>query len=116
MTWPSYPHVFVDGYELGSGRTVRRTELEDGRVRQALDFPGAPETRTVRGYLESDADLVRFKAWASTSAHAPFDWDDYQDGVTRSVRVVGGAGGIRYRAYDGGTARQWDFELSLEDA
>lgn len=115
MSLPSYAHVFADGFEVQSGDPTRRTELDDGRIRQELAYPGAPETRTVRGYLESDEDMARFRGWAAGAANAGFAWRDYHDGASRQMRVIGGVGGIRYRSVAIGTVRQWEFEMTIED-
>ena len=112
--WPDYPNVEADGYGLGRDPDVERTEFDDGLVRQEKRFSGALRTRQVRGWLASDADLVRFEAWAEENAHTWFDWTDTEDGVVRQVRVRNGAGGIRTTARVREGRRTWDFELTLE--
>ena len=114
MTWPAYANVAADGYGLGQDDDVARTRFDDGAVRQGRRHTRALDLRRVRGWLASDEDLVRFRAWARESAHAWFDWRDTEDGVTRRVRVRGGAGAIRYTARVRGGRRTWDFELELE--
>ena len=114
MAWPDYARVEADDYGLGQDNDVERTALEDGFVVQERRYSGALDTRTLRGFVVSDADLVRFRAWAKANAHAWFDWTDTEDGVTRQVRVRGGAGAIRYRARARDGQRTWDFELTLE--
>lgn len=113
--WPDYARVAADGYGLSSGTDVERSEFDDGLIRQERRFSSALRERRVRGFLVSDADLVRFQGWARESAYTWFDWRDTEDGMTRSARVRGGAGGIEYtaRVADNGT-RTWDFELTLE--
>lgn len=112
--FPSYAFVTADGYALGRDQDVERTPYDDGLIAQEKRFAGALRTRDVRGWLGSDADLRRFEAWAEANAHTWFDWRDTEDGVTRRVRVRGGAGGIRYAARVRDGIRQWDFELTLE--
>lgn len=112
--FPDYVYVEADGYGLGSDSDVERTEFDDGLIRQEQRFTGALNTRTVHGWLGSDADLVRFRAWASANAYTWFDWTDTEDGLERQVRVRGGAGAIRYRARVRDGRRTWDFELTLE--
>ena len=112
--WPDYALVEADGYELARDIDVERTEFDDGLVRQELRFRGALEQRRMRGFLASDGDLVRFRAWARANAHVFFDWADTEDGMTRQVRVRDGAGGIRYTARVRDGTRTWDFELTLE--
>lgn len=114
MAWPAHARVLGDGYGLGQDSDVERTAFDDGAVRQEKRFTSPLETRRVQGYLDSDADLARFRAWAQEAAHAWFDWRDTEDGVTRRVRVRGGAGGIRYTARVRGGGRTWDFQLELE--
>jgi len=114
MEWPSYANVIAEGYALGVDSGVERTPFDDGYVRQELRYLAVQNTRTLRGWLKSDADLVRFRTWARASAHAWFDYTDTEDGTTRRVRVRGGDGGIRYTARVRAGARTWDFELTLE--
>ena len=112
--FPDYANVAADGYGLGRDPDVERTEYDDGLIAQEKRFASALRTRELRGWLASDADLVRFEAWAESQAHAFFDYTDTEDGVTRRVRVRGGAGGIRYTARVVDGQRTWDFELVLE--
>ncbi|MCY4548116.1 MAG: hypothetical protein OXC28_07100 [Defluviicoccus sp.] len=114
MWFPGWARIEADGYAVAPDPDVERTALEDGLVRQERRYSSAMTVRSIRGFVESDADYVRFRAWAAREAHAWFDWTDPEDGVVRPVRVRGGAGGIRYtaRARDG--ARSWDFEMQLE--
>ena len=116
MTWPTFAHVFADEIEIASAETVQRTQLEDGRVRQRLAWPGAPVRRTVRAYVRSDAERETFAAWAAR-AHAPFAAPAGITGAAAQVVVVGGAGGIRYRSVVmPGPRWEWEIELVLEDA
>lgn len=112
--WPAYANVEAPGYRLGQDNDVERTPLDDGFVRQELRYRSAQRTRQLRGWLKSDADLVRFRTWAAANAHLWFDWTDTEDGQMRQARVRGGAGGIRYTARVRDGVRTWDFELTLE--
>lgn len=112
--WPDYAYVEADGYGLGRDNDVERSEFDDGLIRQEKRFSAALRTRELRGWLASDADLVRFEAWAEGNAHSWFDWRDTEDGTLRRARVRGGAGGIRYAARVRDGVRTWDFELTLE--
>lgn len=112
--WPAYALVAADGYALEPGLDVERSEFDDGLIRQERRYSGALDTRRLRGFVLSDADLVRFRAWATTNAHTWFDWTDTEDGQTRRVRVVNGAGGIEYTARVRDGRRTWDFDLTLE--
>ena len=112
--FPDYANVAADGYALGRDPDVERTEYDDGLIAQEKRFASALRTRELRGWLASDADLVRFEAWAEAHAHAWFDYTDTEDRVTRRARVRGAAGGIRYTARVVDGRRTWDFELVLE--
>ena len=112
--WPAYALVEADGYGLASGIDVERSEFDDGLVRQERRFHGALAARRVRGFLASDADLVRFRTWAADHAHTWFDWTDPEDRRPRRVRVLDGAGGIEYTARVRAAVRTWDFDLTLE--
>ena len=45
--WPDYARQHSDGYELTAGATVRRTEFDDGAVRQAPSVSRARARRTL---------------------------------------------------------------------
>ena len=115
MAWPTYAGVAADGYVVRDGESVRRTQFEDGAARQARAFAAAYTVREIVAVLDSDEDLVRFRAWARAEAHTWFAWPDTEDGTLRRVRVVGGAGGIECRAVvTPGRKRHWRARLSLE--
>ena len=114
--WPAYAAVRAAGYVVRESATARRTAWEDGAVRQARSFAASFTERRIVALLDSDADRTRFRAWAAEYAHAWFVWADPDDGVRRRVRVVGGAGGVEYRAQvrRGDRARRWEATLVLE--
>ena len=115
MAWPSYASIVAGGYGIGQDNDVERTPLDDGASRQEKRYRGAMKTRQVTGLLDSDADLVRFRAWADDDAHTWFAFTDTEDGTSRQGRVRGGAGGIRYRARASQAGmRRWEFTLELE--
>ena len=115
MAWPSYVAVEADGQVLAQDPDVRRTSFEDGAVRQEPSSSNALWTRRIRVLIDSDADLVRFRAWAAGNAASWFAWTDSEDGVKRRVRVRGGAGAIVYRALvSRSLQRNWRAELVLE--
>ena len=115
-TWPAYAKVRADDYAVREAPTARRTNFEDGAVRQARAFGSAFTQRRVVALLDSDADRIRFRDWAALNAHAWFSWADPDDGTLRRARVVGGAGGIDYRAAvrRGDRTRRWEARLVLE--
>ena len=92
--WPAYARIGAV-FELGAAPEVLRTELDDGAVRQARTRTLRTLTRTIEAEI-ADERLSDFRAWAADHAHAYFDWVWDPDGATRSARVVGGVGGIRY--------------------
>lgn len=114
--WPAYAEVRADGYAVREATTVRRTVWDDGAVRQERAYSAAFTERRVVALLGSDADRLRFRAWAAANAHRWFVWADPEDGVLRRVRVVGGAGGIDYRASArrGARTRRWEATMVLE--
>ena len=114
-SWPDYAHALADGYGVREAEAVRRTQFDDGGTRQARAFTNAMTVREATAVLESDADLVRFRSWARAHAHEWFGWRDPEDGVLRRVRVVGGAGGIEFRAVvSPSRTRSWRARLALE--
>ena len=117
--WPAYAQVSAGDYAVRDAETTRRTQFEDGGLRQARAFTNAfTNAFTIRQIvvvLENDDDRIRFRGWAASHAHEWFSWADPDDGVLRRVRVVGGAGGIDYRAVIGPSrTRSWRARLALE--
>ena len=113
-TWPAYAKVEADGYTLTQDTDVRRTPFDDGLVRQEKRFTGAMTVRGLSALLADDATRGRFQGWARRYAHTWFAWTDPDDGVTRRVRVRGGAGAIRYTARVTGGNRRWVLACELE--
>ena len=115
MSWPAYASVAAADYEVRSDPDVRRTALEDGAVRQERTATAALTRRLVKVHLSSDADRIRFQAWAAANAHTWTEWTDPDDGVGRRVRVRGGVGAISYRAVVSRAGqRRWEATLELE--
>ena len=114
--WPGYAKVRADGYVVREGATARRTPFDDGAVRQERAFTAAMTTRRVVALLDDDDARISFRNWAAANAHVWFSWADPDDGTLRRVRVVGGAGGIEYRAAvrRGSRRRRWEAHLALE--
>lgn len=123
MTWPTYAKIDA-GRRLRAGNTVRRTEFEDGAIRQARRYTAAPVHREITSWLlgsteagtvrSADEDLARFRTWAASNAHLPFTFTD-ETGADISVRVIGGEGGIEYEAeVSEAGARVWRLSLEVE--
>lgn len=112
--WPDYVRILATP-ELGQDEDVARDEFDDGFVQQERRYTSAMRTRTFECWLASDADLVKFRAWAAANAHTWFTFRDPDDGVARQASVRGGAGAIRYvgRIEPNGE-RTWDFQVELE--
>lgn len=114
-TWPDYARVVAPDYGVREAETTERTQFEDGGLRQARAFTNAFTIRQIVAVLDNDADRIRFRTWAASHAHEWFSWADPDDGVLRRVRVVGGAGGIDYRAVvSPSRTRNWRARLTLE--
>ena len=114
--WPDYAKVRADDYVVREAPTARRTNFDDGAVRQSRAFASSFTVRRVVALLDSDADRISFRNWAAANAHAWFTWADPDDGTLRRARVVGGAGGIEYRAAvrRSDRTRRWEARLVLE--
>ncbi|WP_419741271.1 hypothetical protein [Ruegeria sp.] len=79
-----------------------------GRAHRLLGSREAGITRS------PDEDLIRFRAWAGANAHRPFRFPD-ETGARVMMRVVGGDGGISYRAHVSPAGRRsWELEMELE--
>lgn len=115
-TWPAYAKVAAADYGVREAQGVERTRFEDGAIRQARTATAAFTQRRIVAHIDSDADRIRFRGWAAANAHTWFTWADPDDGIKRRVRVVGGAGGIDYRAAikTDGPARRWEARMELE--
>ena len=113
-TWPGYA-LITARQTISAAPSVRRTEFDDGAVRQARSV-ARPIMRT-----EIEADilgdrLAEFQAWAALHASTYFTVATLGLGA-RGMRVVGGVGGITYEQVRraGGLAR-WLARMTLEDA
>ena len=111
--WPAYAAVAADGQGLGQDGDVERTPWDDGLVRQERRATAALETARIAAWLDDDAALTAFRAWARAHAHGWFEWTD-QGGEARRARVRGGAGGIAFTARVRGGRRRWEARCELE--
>ncbi len=113
--WPDYVGVEADGHAARDDRTVDRTPMDDGMVRQERRFSSAMTALDLRVLIESDSDYRRFRAWARETAHRWFAFTPPETAAAHRVRVRGGAGGIEYTARVGGDGRRvWEAALVLE--
>lgn len=114
-TWPDYAKVVAGQYRVRKAPSTRRSRFDDGAVRQAKVYTAAFEVRQIVALLDDDAARLNFRAWAEAHAHEWFTWRDPEDGVARRARVVGGDGGIEYRAaIEPGRTRRWEARMQLE--
>ena len=112
--WPDYALVVADGVQAGKDSDVSRTPWDDGASRQARARTAALRTWGIEALLDSDADATRFRAWLDEHAHAWFAWTSPEDGVSRQVRVRGGASGAPLTSRTSGGVRRWSARLTLE--
>ena len=113
-SWPDYARINARQV-VTAAPSVRRTEFDDGAVRQARTV----SRPIVRVEIEADVPGDRFAAfrtWANLHADTYFTVTALGTGRGR-MRVVGGVGGIAYEQVrqGGGTAR-WLARMTLEDA
>ena len=113
---PGYARVDPTRYELGAGAAMHRTRFDDGAVRQAPLYRTSPTTRSLSIELPGDR-VTAFQAWAAGVGAGHFAVKDPFDRTIRAVRIVGGAGAIRYRQ----SARRagwpwWTAEMQADDA
>ena len=110
-TWPSWARVHPDLTAEG-GPPVVRADIEGPVAQGAVEGPGWYR-RTVT--VELGTRMTAFRAWAEAVDAGPFAWRDKSDGVTRQVRIEGGAAGVRYRQVrDQPGPLWWTAELTLE--
>ena len=114
IEWPTYVSVRADGYAIRHQPVVRRTEWDDGAVRQEQVRTASMVMRVVTVLIDTDADLARWRTWAAEHAATWFGWTDPDDGIKRRARVAGGVGGIQYTAVVRGPARRWEARLVIE--
>lgn len=113
-SWPTYALVDRDAYGQQQDSDVARTTLEDGAIQQVRRHTEAFDVRQVEAVLKSDADYVRWMAWARQYGHTWFAWRDTEDGVVRQVRIRGGVGAVQRQAVIHGGQRTWRLTLELE--
>ena len=115
LVWPDYVAVEADGYGVQDDNDVARTPFDDGFVRQERRYASALAGVDATVLIASDADAVRFRAWARDCAHRWFAWTAPETGAVHQARVRGGAGGIEYTARVGDDGlRSWEATLTLE--
>ena len=113
-TWPHYARQRSDGYELTAGATVRRTEFDDGAIRQAPSVSRARARRTVVAEIPG-ARLAEFRGWIQEFGQRYFVGRDV-GGPSRGMRVVGGLGGVAFRQVrKTAGAALWEAQMVLED-
>ena len=112
--WPAYALVDRDAYGLQQDSDVARTTLEDGAVQQVHRYTEAFDVRKVEAVLKTDADYVRWMAWARQYGHTWFAWRDTEDGVTRQVRIRGGVGAVERVSSVHAGQRIWRLRMELE--
>ena len=112
--WPSYALVDRDAYGQQQDSDVARTTLEDGAIQQARRYTEAFDVRQVEAVLKTDADYVRWMAWARQYGHTWFGWRDTEDATTRQVRIRGGLGAVERTPVIHGGQRTWRLSLELE--
>ncbi|WP_419740844.1 hypothetical protein [Ruegeria sp.] len=121
--WPAYARI-DPARQILPVTVVERTGFDDGAIRQVRRFTATPARRRIRAWLlgsreagitrSPDEDLIRFRAWAGANAHRPFRFPD-ETGARVMMRVVGGDGGISYRAHVSPAGRRsWELEMELE--
>ena len=109
--WPAWARIDAR-VEVEGGAPVVRADIEGPVAQGAVEGPGWYR-RTVTAELS--AKLAEFRTWAEAHAGAAFTWRDPFDGVTRPVRVEGGAAGIVYRQVRRGPGTPlWTAEMVLE--
>lgn len=91
--FPSYASIMRDGYGEQREPALLRSEMESGPARQAKVRSRVMVTRPIKVYLATNADYQAFITWFRDTINEGadwFDWTDPVDGVTKSVRFVGG--------------------------
>ena len=117
VDWPwALATVEWSGYARTSDPNVRRTELEDGAVRQVKRVSRPFEVRTITVSVKQ-SNLDAFNDWLRTNANDFFNWHDIEDDTVRDARIRGGAGAVSLVAVAGdrlGDERFFRGTLQLE--
>ena len=112
--WPSYARIVAPGYGLGVANDVERTPWDDGYVRQAKIYTASQGLRNTQAIIPGE-NIVTFRSWLASNAHIPFAWTDPEDGTSRQVRIVGGAGGVSLtQTARAGAVPSWEARFTLE--
>ena len=101
VDWPwALATVEWSGYGRTSDPNVRRTELEDGAVRQVKRVSRPLEVRTITVSVKQ-SNLDAFNDWLRANANGFFNWHDIEDDTVRDARIRGGAGAVNLVAVAG---------------
>ena len=101
VDWPwALATLEWSGYGRTSDANVRRTELEDGAVRQVKRVSRPLDVRTITVSVKQ-SNLDAFNDWLRAYAHGFFNWHDIEDDTVRDARIRGGAGAVSLVAVSG---------------
>ena len=95
---------------------VRRTEMDDGFVKQREAATRQMVEHPVRLRMTA-AEYGQWKTWyRDTVDHgtAWFDWTDPGDGATKEALIRGGQFSARSRRAEPGAAIEWEVSMTLE--
>ena len=112
--WPDYARIRAAGHGAGADPSVRRTQFDDGEIRQEITFTELRLINSVTVTLAS-VDRVRFLAWCWANQNREFLFQDPRDGAWRMTRIRNGFGGIEDRQVGNvRTGPVWEVRLTLE--
>lgn len=109
--WPSIARITRD-VEIGARNDVRRTEFDDGAIRQAKIY-SAPQLTWQVTALIRDRHIQEWMAWVAQYGAGTFDLRAPHDGHIRHARIRGGAGGVR-TTWVGAHPPSWEATMVLE--
>lgn len=91
--FPAYLLLLVQDFMEDLPSAVKRTDMEDGMVKQLQTISRVLKKRPVRYLAKSKADKDAFEAWHRDEISRGadwFTWTDPYDNTPKSARIVGG--------------------------
>lgn len=113
--WPEGIPVQADGFRMGAAPYTRRTQFDDGNVREEQSYAEPMVIRDVALGPLTDGEAIELRAFVEKVGVDMFLWVDPFDDQPREVRIPGGLAGLDLVHHAGpGGSSHWEGTVRLE--